>query len=131
MQKVLWFRTFAYHRKNTKDVYHGITLINDDANTPGWKHTMKTIGKKGNIVLDNCKTGNGDLYSFDNLMYCFNNYKETMNIITGDGGFDFSSDYQNQERNVMHLIFSQLCFALVMQERWNIHFESFDLFSKA
>ena len=26
-------------------------------------------------------------------MYCFNNYKETMNIITGDGGFDFSSDY--------------------------------------
>ena len=127
-----FMEAFVYHRKNTKDVYHGITLINDDANTPGWKHTMKTIGKKGNIVLDNCETGDGDLYSFDNLMYCFNNYKETMNIITGDGGFDFSSDYQNQERNVMHLIFSQLCFALVMQEKGGTFIlKVFDLFSKA
>ena len=34
--------------------------------------------------------------------------QNSMDIITGDGGFDFSNDYNNQEKNAFRLIFTQV-----------------------
>ena len=39
-----------------------------------------------------------------------------MNIITADGGLDFSIDFNNQERMAIKLIFVQVAYALGMQK---------------
>ena len=39
-----------------------------------------------------------------------------MDIITGDGGFDFSIDYNRQEESVAPLIFTQIIYAISMQK---------------
>jgi hypothetical protein len=38
-----------------------------------------------------------------------------MNVITADGGFDFSNDYNNQEISAFRLIFTQVAYAITMQ----------------
>ena len=40
-----------------------------------------------------------------------------MDIITGDGGFDFSVDFNQQEAQIARLLFGQMAFALSMQKR--------------
>ena len=39
-----------------------------------------------------------------------------MDIITGDGGFDFSTNFNNQECMAFRLIFTQLSYAISMQK---------------
>ena len=53
-------------------------------------------------------------------------------IITGDGGFDFSVDFNNQEIISNKLILSQIIYALTMQ-KFNGTFilKIFDMFSKS
>ena len=52
-----------------------------------------------------------------------------MDYITGDGGFDFSSDFNNQEDISFKLILSQIFYALIMQKKGG-HFvlKIFDVF---
>ena len=40
-----------------------------------------------------------------------------MDIITGDGGFDFSIDYNKQEILAVRLIFTQIVYALHLQKK--------------
>ena len=40
-----------------------------------------------------------------------------MEIITADGGFDFSHDFSNQEINIANLLFAQIAFAIIMQKK--------------
>ena len=39
-----------------------------------------------------------------------------MNMITGDGGFDFSVDFNSQEQHISQLLFGQIVYALIMQK---------------
>ena len=40
-----------------------------------------------------------------------------MDIITGDGGFDFSIDFNNQEHSIGQLLFAQVVYAVIMQKK--------------
>ena len=52
-----------------------------------------------------------------------------MDLITADGGFDFSVDYNNQELNIIRLLFSQIAYALCMQKKGgNFILKIFDCF---
>ena len=52
-----------------------------------------------------------------------------MDLITADGGFDFSIDYDKQELLALRLIFSQIAFALSLQKKGgNFVLKVFDLF---
>ena len=106
----------AYMRNNTKDTYYGMTLIDKDGNIPGWKKAEAMMKKYGNINIEYGADGIGDLYNHENLLYCKQHYKNSMNIITADGGFDFSQDYNNQEKNAFRLIFTQVAYAITMQK---------------
>ena len=66
----------------------------------------------------------------DNLDYCFNKYGMSMNIITGDGGFDFSINFNKQEVLSKKLILCQIVYAIAMQ-KYNGHFiiKFFDIFT--
>ena len=80
-------------RNNSNDKLYGMTIIdnnNDDYNIPSWKKSQQFLKKNKNVIIENGSTGTGDLLDISNLKYCYDKYKHSMDIITGDGGFDFS-----------------------------------------
>ena len=98
------------------DVYHGMTLVSDnDHNVPGWKKTEAFLRRNPQVVIEKGETGNGDLYEPANYVYCLEKYKGSMDLITGDGGFDFSTDFSSQESVALRLVFSQVAYAIGMQ----------------
>jgi 23S rRNA U2552 (ribose-2'-O)-methylase RlmE/FtsJ len=104
-------------RKNPKDIYYGMTLINeDDYNVPGWNKSRNFLEQNKNVIIEYGKDGRGDLMEPTNFLHCYDMYKNSMNLITADGGFDFSYDFNNQETECVKLIFCQICFAIAMQK---------------
>ncbi|MBN20739.1 MAG: hypothetical protein CL678_05560 [Bdellovibrionaceae bacterium] len=123
----------TYIRNNINDDYHGMTLINrNNSNIPGWNKTDMLLKKFPNIHIEYGKDNTGNLYNHINLQYCKDKYKNSMDIITGDGGFDFSIDFSQQEKMAFRLIFTQVAYAITMQ-KYNGHFilKIFDIFDKA
>jgi len=107
----------TYVRKNKLDKYYGMTLIEKkNNNVPGWKKSENFLKKHPNVFIETGATGNGDLYDPDNFKYCFQKHQNSFHIITGDGGFDFSSDFNNQEEQAFRLIFTQVMYAIAMQK---------------
>jgi len=122
----------SYLRKNESDNYYGMTLIvGDDNNVPGWKKSTSFLETNPNVIIESGITETGDLLSVDNLKYCYEKYKNSMNVITADGGFDFSIDFNKQETLATNLLFAQVSFAIAMQKK-NGHFilKIFDIFTK-
>ncbi len=104
-------------RNNKDDLYIGMTILNDnDNNVPGWKKSNIFLNKNKNVIIEKGSDGTGDILNIDNFKYCFDNYKNSMDIITADGGFDFSHDFNNQEINISNLLFGQIAYAIIMQK---------------
>jgi 23S rRNA U2552 (ribose-2'-O)-methylase RlmE/FtsJ len=103
-------------RKNPEDVYYGMTLLDDTPTTPGWKKAVSFLKKNPNIIIDYGADGTGNLLSSENLLQNYKDRAHTCDIITGDGGFDFSVDYGKQELTASWLIFAQICHALILQK---------------
>ena len=122
----------AYMRSNPLDTYYGITLTNEnDYSIPGWKKSEHIFKKYKNIIIEKGKTGNGDLYKVENYRHMASLYKNSMNIITADGGFDFSGDFNKQENNAFRLLFTQIAYAIVMQKYNGVFIlKIFDIFLK-
>ena len=115
------------------DKYYGMTLINENCNIiPGWRKSLNFLSKYDNIFLEYGIDKKGDLFNIDNLWYCYNKYRGTIDLITGDGGFDFSVDFNKQEINANKLIFCQMCFAIAMQKKnGSFILKIFDVFTNA
>ena len=123
----------AKMRNNKKDTYVGMTLLNkQDNNIPGWKKSEKFLRKYENVRLEYGITKDGDLCNENNYKYCCEKYKNNQEVITADGGFDFSIDFNNQERMAVKLIFVQVAYAIAMQ-KFNGSFilKMYDLFLKS
>ena len=127
-----FIEAFVYLRNQSKDMYYGMTLLdNQDDNVPGWKKSSNFLLKNKNVIIETGIDKKGDLMNPENLQGCYNKYKGTMNLITGDGGFDFSVDFNNQEQNTSKLLFSQIAFAIAMQKEKGIFIiKFFDTFTK-
>jgi 23S rRNA U2552 (ribose-2'-O)-methylase RlmE/FtsJ len=121
-------------RQNKRDTYIGMTILdkNNDPNIPGWKKSEYFLKENPNVIIEKGVTGTGDILSLENFEYCHNRYKSSMHIITGDGGFDFSGDFNNQEKSIIQLLFAQVAFAVVMQKRGgSFVLKLFDCFTPA
>jgi 23S rRNA U2552 (ribose-2'-O)-methylase RlmE/FtsJ len=105
-------------RKNKLDNYTGMSILNDenDLNIPAWKKSNRFLRENPNVNIENGGDGSGNILKLENFEYCKNKYGRTMHIITGDGGFDFSNDFNNQENYIINLLFGQIIYALVMQK---------------
>ena len=106
----------AYVRNNRFDKYYGMTLIEKNNNVPGWKKSENFLNKHHNVFIERGKTKNGDLYEAENFKDCFQKHRNDFDIITGDGGFDFSRDFNNQEEQAFRLILTQTMYAIAMQK---------------
>lgn len=118
-------------RKNEKDKYVGMTLIDEhyDTNIPSWKNIERILKDNPTIDIEYGKDKTGNILSFDNFIYCIEKYGSSMDFITADGGFDFYNDYNNQEIVVTQLLFAQISYAICMQ-KYGGHFilKVFDVF---
>lgn len=127
-----FIEAMTYLRFNKNDRYYGMTLVdNTNDNIPGWKKSSLFIKKNPNVVIETGVNGTGNLYLPENYLYCKEKYSGTMNLITADGGFDFSTDFNRQENQAFRLIFTEVMYALTMQKKeGNFILKVFDIFSK-
>lgn len=104
-------------RNNPTDTYYGMTIIDNkqDDNIPSWKKSQNFLRNHPNIVIENGATNTGDLLDIRNFESNYVKYKHSMDIITADGGFDFSENFNLQEINIHRLLFAQICHAIIMQ----------------
>ena len=103
-------------RKNKKDILYGMTLIDNQREVPGWKRIRKLLDKNPNIKLLNGIDGTGNLYNPQNHVFIAANIIRKCDLVTADGGFDFSVDYNLQEFLAQKLIFSEVICALSIQK---------------
>ena len=80
-------------------------------------HTCQFLKKHTNICIEKGADKTGDLYNPENLRYIMQNYRNSMDLVTGDGGFDFSVDFNKQEENSINLIFCEILYALILQKQ--------------
>ena len=114
------------------DRYYGMTLVNDDPICPGWKKTRTFLESHPNVIIENGADKTGNLISLENYLYCSDKYKNKMDIVTADGGFDFSVDFNQQESMATQLILCEVFYAVSMQKQGgSFILKIFDVFHKS
>ena len=126
-----FIEALALMRARLSDTYYGMTLIDDDCSVPGWRKSKSFLLHNPNVVIEKGCDGRGDLMNPDNLKYCYLQYNRTIDLVTADGGFDFSNDFNQQELVSSKLILCQIAFATAIQKRGgNFIIKFFDTFTK-
>ena len=98
--------------RGDRDEHVAITLI-ETANpgVPGWRDgTSDPL-----VVKEVGPNGNGDLLRRDTFDYMVCKYGGTANLVTADGGFNFSDDFNNQEASSGSLMVAQSFTAIALQ----------------
>ena len=127
-----FIEAICYIRNNNLDKYYGMTLINNnDNNIPGWNKSITFLNKNQNVSIEYGKDKTGDLLNCENLLYVYNKYKNSCYFVTADGGFDFTTNFNNQEIVCSNLIFAQIAYIVATQQH-NGHcvIKMFDNFTK-
>lgn len=104
------------YRKNKNDKYYGITLMTKDADVPKWNKIQDFLTKNKNINIVYGPKKDGNLYLLHNLDFFKQNYYNKFDFVTGDGGFDYSVDFNSQEKSSINLIFCEILYALIIQK---------------
>jgi 23S rRNA U2552 (ribose-2'-O)-methylase RlmE/FtsJ len=81
-----------------------ITLRPKQANVPGWKRATTFLKKNRNIKIVYGIDDTGDILNYANQNAFIEECSKKVNLFTGDGGFDFSMDYDSQERTIFPLL---------------------------
>lgn len=106
-------------RRNPNDQYIGMSILDDvnDNNIPAWKKSDCFLKNNPNVFIENGATGTGDILCLKNFRYCVGKYGSSMDLVTADGGFDFSTGFNSQEINITKLLYGQICYALCLQKQ--------------
>jgi cap1 methyltransferase len=122
--------TYNY-RKNimnncNSDLYYCITLKPTNEYIPDFNKLKKIFGENNNI-----KINYGNLYLINDVRNYITNFdKHKANIVTADGGFDYSNDFNGQEINSCQIIYSECIIALnILSKNGSFICKVFDLFS--
>jgi 23S rRNA U2552 (ribose-2'-O)-methylase RlmE/FtsJ len=117
------------NRRTINDKLYGITLNTYNKHVPSWKRltdllNRQIVNKKSNVMLSY-----GNIYLMNDIRnFCcmFNGAKA--DLITSDGGFDYSINFNNQEQLSYRIILSEILIALTIQkEGGNFICKCFDL----
>lgn len=125
-----FIEALSYVRNNPQDEYIGMTLLSDDHNVPGWRKSQAFLEKNPNVHIEFGADMTGNIMVEENLLRCAGRYGASMDLVTADGGFDFSEDFNAQETKMSGLIYSQVVFASVLQKQGGTFIlKMFDTFS--
>lgn len=92
-----------------------ISLISKETSIPHWNNY---IIKNDKINILSGKDNTGDIYKLENIFdYVKNSGMNSSDIVTGDGGFDYTLNFSNQELDSYSLIYSEVVMALLLLKR--------------
>jgi 23S rRNA U2552 (ribose-2'-O)-methylase RlmE/FtsJ len=104
-------------RNNINDKIYGITLNTYNKHIPGWKRLNDILSKRMINKKNNVKLLYGNIYLLDDIKnYCKLFINNKADLITSDGGFDYSINFNNQEQLSYRIIFSEIVIALSIQK---------------
>lgn len=106
-------------RKHPLDKYHSMTLLDNANNSvPNWNKLKKHYGQyiDKNIILYEGHNKCGNLFDKENLLFCYNNHSNSMDLVTADGGIDFSANFDDQEISATKLLLAQILYAIILQK---------------
>jgi len=98
-----------------------MTLKSTDKNIPGWKKSQIFLQQNPAVEITYGTDDTGDLYNIENHRSFRKQLSakagDKADIYTADGGFDFTSDFNNQEENVLQLILAEILLGLTVLKR--------------
>lgn len=121
--------SYNYRQKmnnNNNDIYFGITLKPTNDYIPDWNKIKKIFNNDNNIYINY-----GNLYFIEDVINYISHFKDKKaNVVTADGGFDYSNNFNGQEINSCQIIYSEFVVALnVLKKGGSFICKVFDLFS--
>tara|TARA_B100001094_G_scaffold332777_1_gene406440 strand:+ start:3422 stop:4477 length:1056 start_codon:yes stop_codon:yes gene_type:complete len=105
------FLQYLNSKYKNSNIY-GVTLLSNDKQIPYWS---PIIMKKKNIKLLYGINNDGDLYKLSNIESIVNKI-DKCDLITADGGIDYSLNYNNQELLSYKLLYCEIYTALNLQK---------------
>ena len=94
---------------------NAISLISNDNSIPHWNHL---ILKNKNVSILSGADNTGNIYDLKNILdYVKKSGKNEREIVTGDGGIDYTSDFNKQESDSYPLIYSETLLALLLLKK--------------
>ena len=100
-----------------QDKIYGITLKSCDKDIPGWNKAHNFLKKNENVIVNYGKDGTGNIYKLDNIKEFSNLFDHDADLVTADGGFDFSTNFNKQEQSSLRIIFCEIVTALSIQKK--------------
>jgi 23S rRNA U2552 (ribose-2'-O)-methylase RlmE/FtsJ len=132
-----FIEAFNLYRKqrhnNIKDTIVAMTLKNDtDVLVPAWKKSHKVLKECNHIYITYGADNTGSIYNIHNIQNYVKMLEEyKADLVTADGGFDFSPDYNNQETTISHLLYCEAITGILsLKKGGNMVLKMFDCFEK-
>ena len=100
-----------------KDSIYAITLKSVNNDIPGWNKANYFLKKNPNIKICYGEDGTGNLYNINNILDFVSNTHKNIDLVTADGGFDFSTNFNKQEQTSLKIIFCEIVTALSVQKK--------------
>jgi 23S rRNA U2552 (ribose-2'-O)-methylase RlmE/FtsJ len=125
---------FRTNDEIVKDAYWGLTLLKNEPGIPSWRKLKDKIRRDNieNVNFFMGKNEEGNLFDYENLEECGRNHYNSCDIVTADGGFDFSLNFEDQERVATKLLLVQILYAIILQKKGGTFIiKFFDMFNYA
>lgn len=122
----------SLHRMAISRIF-AMTLKPTNNHIPGWRRAYTFLQKHPEIKIHYGLDGTGDLYKRENQSSFVDLFAPSKALLfTGDGGFDFSVDYENQEKSMYTLLLASAITGLqVLAPEGTFVLKLFDLFSSS
>lgn len=108
------FNYIAEEKNKLVQASYGMTLKSTHLMIPGWKRATQFLEKHKNVHILFGPNKTGNIFEPENQQACKESVGEMgAHLVTADGGFDFSDDFSNQEKNMLRLLVNS---ALILLE---------------
>lgn len=107
-----------------------ITLKPTTNHVPGWRRSYQFLQRHPEVKIHYGSDGTGDIYVRENQKSFVDLHEMKAHLFTGDGGFDFSTDYENQEKSVYPLLVASAIIGIqVLAQDGLLVLKLFDVYS--
>ena len=116
-----FIESFLNKRKPIIDDINAITLKSEKKEIPGWRKGKYFIDRNPNITINYGSDDTGNIYNINNIVHFTKHVGEnSCKLVTADGGFDYSIDFNKQEQLSYRLIFCEIVIAISVQKKGGV-----------
>lgn len=115
-----------------RDAHAGISLRSSGYSVPVWRLNRRWC-ERNDVRISYGSDGTGNIYALDNVDAFVTDAggRASCDMVTGDGGFDFSSDFNEQEANMLPMLVSEvLCCMMLLRPGGAAVVKLFDTFNE-